>query len=127
MNETNQNNPMAMGSLISSLVAWVIGGLGSCALTFFFPPVAFCTWVIFLGGSVVAVIFGHMGRSQIKAGGNVQGGKGLATTGLALGWAGVAANVLIICLIVGLVVAAVTFAPDLAQTLEELMRELEVQ
>lgn len=121
----NENNPMAMGSLISSLVAWVIGGLGSCAVTLFFPPVALCTWVIFLGGSVVAVIFGHMGRSQIKASGDLQGGKGLATAGLALGWAGVAVNVLMLCLIVGLVVAAVTFAPDLAATLEELMRGLE--
>ena len=123
----NENNPMAMGSLISALAAWVIGGLGSCAIMFFFPPLALCTWVIFFGGNVVAVIFGHMGRSQIKASGDLQGGKGLATTGLALGWAGVAINLLMICLFVVLVVAAVTFAPDLAQTLEALMRELGVQ
>ena len=122
-----EQNPLALGSLISSLVAWVIGGLGSGAVSFFFPPVALCTWVIFFGGSVVGVIFGHVSRSQIKASGDLQGGKGLATAGLALGWAGVAANVLMICLIVGLVVAAVTFAPDLVKTLEELMRGMETQ
>lgn len=123
----NENNPMAMGSFISALAAWVIGGLGSCAIMFFFPPLALCTWVIFFGGNVVAVIFGHMGRSQIKASGGLQGGQGLATTGLALGWIGVAINLLMICLFVALVVAAVTFAPDLAQALEGLMRELGAQ
>lgn len=123
----DDNNPLALGSLFSALVAWVVGGLGTCAALLLSPVLAFCTWVIFLGGSVVAVIFGHMSRSQIKASGGIQGGNGLATAGTALGWAGVALNLLMICLLVLAVVAAVTFAPDMAATLEGLLQALGVQ
>ncbi len=95
---SSQNNPLSIASLVSGLVAWVIGGLGSCAFLLLFPPLAVCTWVVFLVGSIVAAVTGHMGRSQIRQSGGAQTGEGMAMAGLVLGWAGVALNVLPICL-----------------------------
>jgi hypothetical protein len=45
-------------------------------------------------GSVVAVILGHVALHQIRTSG--QGGRGMAIAGLALGYIGVAAGMLVI-------------------------------
>jgi hypothetical protein len=95
---SGQTNNLSIASLVSAAVAWIIGGLGSCAFLLSFPPFAVCTWVVFLVGSIVAAVTGHMGRSQIRQSGGAQTGEGMAMAGLVLGWAGVALNVLPICL-----------------------------
>lgn len=41
-----------------------------------------------LGISILGVIFGHIASSEIKNSGGRQGGSGLATAGLILGWLG---------------------------------------
>jgi hypothetical protein len=41
-------------------------------------------------GSILAVIFGHVALRQIKAGDGAQRGRGLAITGLVLGYLGLA-------------------------------------
>ena len=48
--------------------------------------VAWFMWI----GSILAVIFGHVALRQIKAGNGAQRGRGLAVTGLVLGYLGLA-------------------------------------
>ena len=55
-------------------------------------------WICYLG-SVLAVIFGHIGLSQIKNSGGTQTGQGLAIAGLILGYLGIA--VLVLSLLLG--------------------------
>jgi hypothetical protein len=45
-------------------------------------------------GSILALIFGYVALSQIKT--RNQGGRGLATAGIVLGWIGVALLVIVI-------------------------------
>lgn len=44
-------------------------------------------WLYWIG-SLLAVIFGHVAKSQIDRSGGTQGGRGLATAGIVLGWVG---------------------------------------
>ena len=88
-------------------------------------PFSFCTWVIFLGGSVTAVIFGHQSRSQIRSSDGQQSGQQLAVIGLSLGWAGIAVNVLLICAVVALAVTAVVLGPQIGDYFPWLVHGLE--
>jgi hypothetical protein len=65
------NNSMALVSLISGIAGWVI------------LPVI---------GGIVAIITGHMAKKQIAQTG--EGGSGMATAGLVLGYIGVALGIL---------------------------------
>jgi hypothetical protein len=56
------------------------------------------------GGSILAVIFGHVARAQIRRTG--EQGNGLATAGLILGYAGTA---LLAIVLIGMIVAAVSY------------------
>ena len=78
-------NPGTNGLAIASLV---LGILGLCGV-----------------GSLLAVIFGHMARSQVRTSG--QSGNGLAVAGLVLGYVGLA-GVVIVILIWMAAAAAVT-------------------
>jgi hypothetical protein len=53
-----------------------------------------------LGGSLLAIVFGLVGRSQIKRSGGRQSGLGLATAGIVLGcvWLGLIATVVVLAL-----------------------------
>lgn len=55
-------------------------------------------------GFVVGLILGYSARNEIQASGGQQGGEGLATAGIVIGWVGVALYLL------GLVVFVVLFA-----------------
>jgi len=50
--------------------------------------------------SILAVIFGHVARRQIRASGGEQGGSGMAMAGLVLGYVGIAGAALLITLAV---------------------------
>lgn len=52
-------------------------------------------------GSILAIVFGHVGKKQIREQG--QGGNGLATAGLVLGYLGVAGAVFFILVVAGAV------------------------
>lgn len=69
------------------------------------------TWM-FWAGSVLALVFGYVARSQIRKRG--EGGATLATAGIVLGWAGV--GILAIILAFGLL-AVVVAGPDPAPVL----------
>ena len=68
---TQRTNSMSIASLVSGILAWLL-----------------CP---FLGG-VLAVIFGHVARGQIKQSG--EAGGGMAIAGLILGYANVGVSVL---------------------------------
>jgi hypothetical protein len=54
-------------------------------------------WIFWIG-SILAVIFGYVGKGQIDRSGGAQGGRGLAIAGIVLGWVGVGTLVLVIVL-----------------------------
>ena len=120
------NNQMGVVSIVSAAIAWVVGGLGSCALTLFFPPVALCTGFVFFAGSVTAVVTGHLGRKQIKESGGMQGGDSLAMFGLILGWIGVVINILMICLVIVSILGLTLLGPEIGNVFSDIVRELEV-
>lgn len=55
-------------------------------------------------GSVLALIFGYIGKNEIEASGNVQQGRGMAIAGIVLGWVGVGGILLLIA--IGVLAAA---------------------
>lgn len=63
------NSTMAIVSLIMGILGWT-----------FLPTI----------GSIIAVITGHIAKSEIKNSGGTLGGNGMATTGLVLGYLGLA-------------------------------------
>tara|TARA_R110002095_G_scaffold114656_1_gene100057 strand:+ start:4521 stop:5297 length:777 start_codon:yes stop_codon:yes gene_type:complete len=77
--EFTRTAPMAVASLVLGLVGFNI---------------------IFLLGSILAVIFGHVALKQIKQAGGKLSGRGMAITGLLLGY-----GVILVCLIVIIVLA----------------------
>jgi hypothetical protein len=83
-------NPGTNGLAIASLV---LGILGLCGV-----------------GSLLAVIFGHMARSQVRTSG--QSGNGLAVAGLVLGYVGLAGVVLFFIIMMVGVGTAATLLPS---------------
>jgi hypothetical protein len=73
------NSTMALVSLISGIAGWTI--------------------VPFIG-AIVAVITGHMAKNEIKRGGGMITGNGMATWGLILGYVNIALGLCVICLLV---------------------------
>jgi len=49
-------------------------------------------------GSILAVIFGYVGKGQIDRSGGTQSGRGLAIAGIVLGWVGIGIIIVIILL-----------------------------
>jgi hypothetical protein len=54
-------------------------------------------WIWWIG-SVLALIFGYVGKNQIDQSGGTQTGGGMATAGIVLGWIGVGTLILFIIL-----------------------------
>jgi len=75
-----KTNGMAIASLVSGIL-----GLTMCAGV----------------GSVFALIFGYIGRGQIKRSQGTEGGSGMAMTGIVLGWIGTILTILIFALLIG--------------------------
>jgi hypothetical protein len=121
---SSQNNPLSIASLVSGVAAWIIGGLGSCLMSVVFFPLAFCTGLLFVGGSLAAAIMGHMARNQIRQSAGAQAGGGMALTGIVLGWGGVGISVLAVC---GLILVAVLLGPAIGSVYSEIMLTLTPQ
>ncbi len=49
-------------------------------------------------GSILALVFGHQARNEIDASGGYQGGRGMATAGIVLGWIGIGLVLLYVAL-----------------------------
>ena len=66
-----QTNPLAIGSLVASLVGLLCGI-----------------------GSIVGIILGFMARKQIQESGGTQGGEGMATAGIIIGFISLALGII---------------------------------
>lgn len=62
-------------------------------------------WIYWVG-SILALIFGYVAKSQIDASGGWQQGRGLAVAGIVLGWVGV--GTLLLVLVMGVVLTSTT-------------------
>jgi hypothetical protein len=56
-------------------------------------------WIYWIG-SILALVFGYIAKSQIDRTGGLQGGRGMAIAGIVLGWIGIATLILVIALVV---------------------------
>ena len=65
-------------------------------------------------GSILAVIFGYVGKGQIDRSGGAQGGRGLAIAGIVLGWVGIG---LLVVFIVLAIIGAITDSGSSQQSL----------
>ena len=74
-------NSLAIASLISGILAW----LG-----------------VFGVGGILAVIFGHMAKKEIRNNLGAQTGDGLATAGLVLGYLNIAIAVVAVCVVLAI-------------------------
>lgn len=80
---------------------WAIVSLVSGALA----------WLGFFGlGGIAAVICGHIAKNQIRNSNGLQGGDGIATVGLVLGYLNLALTALGLCLLVLVMVGAISSA-----------------
>ena len=52
-------------------------------------------------GSILAVIFGYVGKGQIDRSGGTQSGRGLAIAGIVLGWVGI--GILVLFIVLGII------------------------
>jgi hypothetical protein len=53
-------------------------------------------------GSILALVFGHQAKNEIEASNGTQGGEGMATAGIVLGWVGVGLAILYLVIWIGL-------------------------
>lgn len=72
-------------------------GTNGMAIASFVCSLFFFVWFI---PSILAVVFGHVARRQLRDAGGHQRGAGLATAGLVIGWLGVAALAAIIVFVI---------------------------
>lgn len=79
------NSPMAIASLVSGILSWV-----------FLPVVA----------AIVAIVTGHMARSEIRRSGGRYAGDGMAIIGMILGYTQFALLALGACFVLFIIVAA---------------------
>src|SRR6476660_8036197 len=56
-------------------------------------------WIYWIG-SILALVFGYIAKRQIAASNGTEGGDGMATAGIVLGWVGIAAAILVIALVI---------------------------
>jgi hypothetical protein len=66
-------------------------------------------WLGLFGlGGIIAVIFGHIAKNQIRKSGGTLGGDGLATAGLIIGYANIAITVIGLCLVMMLILGLIS-------------------
>jgi hypothetical protein len=56
-------------------------------------------WIYWVG-SILALVFGYIAKRQIATSNGTEGGGGMATAGIVLGWIGVAALVALISILI---------------------------
>jgi hypothetical protein len=76
-----QQRPETNGKAIASLV---LGLVFACGI-----------------GSILALVFGHQAKNEIEASNGTQGGEGMATAGIVLGWIGVGLAIFYLIIWVG--------------------------
>ncbi len=88
-------NGKAIASMVLGILGLVMGWvIGPFAMIF----------------TILALVFGFQGRREIRASGGTQGGEGMATAGITMGWIGIAFFVLLIIVVVLFGVAMIGFS-----------------
>ena len=87
--QVQKTNGMAVASLVSGIL-----GLTLCAGI----------------GSILALIFGYVGRGQIKRSQGMEGGSGMAMAGIILGWIGTILTILMFVLLIGGAITLFSFS-----------------
>lgn len=103
------NNRMAVISLISGLVSWLLWFLTGCLSLLTLGLASIClapVGILTPIGWIVAVVTGHMGLSEIKK--TRESGRGMAIAGLVMGYVGLAFILLTICAVVAMVALGMT-------------------
>ena len=120
-----QNNTMALVSIIAGLGGWLLFIMSWClgivvgVVSFGIGSICMLpVWALVLIAWVVAVVTGHLAIKQIKDSGNVEGGRGMAITGLISGYVGLGINCLLLVVTIVLVVAGTSIL-----LFEEILRE----
>jgi hypothetical protein len=100
----NVRNTMSQTSLGSAAVAWIIGGVGTCCLTFipFVSWASLCTGGLFLIGNIVSAVTGYMARQQIQKEGGSKQDEQWANIGMILGIVGAVLGIGLVCFAFGL-------------------------
>lgn len=80
------------------------GGTNGLAIASLVLGIIWIYWV----GSILAVIFGFVAKKQIERSGGTQGGSGMATAGIVLGFVGLATLILVIVFAVIAAISAST-------------------
>lgn len=109
-----KNNRMALWSMILGIVGWVTAILSACVNYLILPlltgltagvggigyicgiPLACVSPIVW----ILAIIFGHVGKKQIRTTG--EGGNGMATAGLIMGYIAIGLTVILLC--IGLII-----------------------
>jgi mono/diheme cytochrome c family protein len=84
LNESGSGNSRSAGAPLPT-----INGLAVASLVL---GILWLMWV----GSILALIFGYVGKNQIDKSPHTEGGRGLAVAGIVLGWVGVGSLVLMV-------------------------------
>ena len=127
-----QNNKMALTSIIAGLGGW-LGAIIFICLNFVTGAIGFLTFGLgaILGiclipiqilipiAWIVGIVTGHIALKQIKDGGDVQGGRGMAIAGLISGYLGIGIFCLLLIGFIGLILTGASIP-----LLEEVFREL---
>lgn len=103
------NNRMAVTSMISGLVAWLLSLVTGCLSLLTLGLASIClapVGILTPIGWIVAVVTGHMGLSEIKKTG--EPGRGMAIAGLIMGYFGLALILLSICAVVAMLALGMT-------------------
>ncbi len=115
-------NTMAQTSIGSAAVAWLLGGLGTCCLTFipFINIASYCTGAIFLIGNVVAAVSGFMGRRQIQEEGGSKEDEQWANIGMIVGMIGTILGLGFVCLAVFSILGLTLLGPNVGNVFSEI-------
>ena len=62
--------------------------------------------ILYVVGPILALVFGHMAKNEIERSNGTQGGAGMATAGIVMGWIGVGLALLYLVLVLVFGVAA---------------------
>lgn len=103
------NNRLAITSMISGLVSWLLWVVTGCLSLLTLGLASIClapVGILTPIGWIVAVVTGHMGLSEIKKTG--EPGRGMAIAGLVMGYVGLGLILLSICAIVAMVALGMT-------------------
>ena len=102
MNQPYQPVPPTTRSSVTAIISLISGIAGFSVVPFL--------------GSVVAVITGHMAKSEIKKNNGLVTGNGMATAGLILGYLGLATGLCLLCVFVVLPLLGIFSVPFIGNT-----------